>query len=300
MATRDVATAASGRQREDGSHLGDTQVTGGGGVRLHVVEAGNPAGRPILFLHGQSQCRLSWRRQLGSDLADTHRLVAMDLRGHGRSAKPRAGYADSRLWAADVDAAIRALRLDRPVLCGWSYGPLVILDYLRHYGEDRLGGICVVGGVTKLGTAEATAVLAPAFVDLLPGLFATAVQESVRALEALVRLCSAREPSAEDLYLMLGYNVAVPPYVRQALLARSVDNDDLLPRIRKPVLISYGRDDAIVRPAAVDQLRAAIPHAQVHTIPDAGHAAFWDDPAAFNRRLGEFCASLMRFDDQAG
>jgi non-heme chloroperoxidase len=277
---------------ELGRRVESHTVTGGGGARLHLVEAGDPTGRPILFLHGQSQCRLSWRRQLDSDLADTYRLVAMDLRGHGRSAKPREGYDDSRLWAADVAAAIRALRLDRPVLCGWSYGPLVILDYLRHYGADRLGGICVVGGVTKLGTEEAMAVLAPEFVDLVPGLFATEVQESVGALESLIRLCSAREPSAEDLYLMLGYNVAVPPYVRQALLTRSVDNDDLLPRIRKPVLISYGRDDAIVRPAAVDQLRAAIPHAQVHTIPNAGHAVFWDDPAAFNRRLGEFCASL--------
>ena len=44
---------------------------------------------------------------------------------------------DSKLWADDVNAVIEALSLDHPILCGWSYGPLVILDYIRHYGEDE-------------------------------------------------------------------------------------------------------------------------------------------------------------------
>src|SRR5215216_4000801 len=105
-------------------------ITGGGGTRLHLVETGNARGRPILFIHGFSQCCLAWGRQLNSDLADDYRLVAMDLRGHGLSDRPREGYGDSRAWADDVDAAVRALRLDHPILCGWSYGPLVILDYL--------------------------------------------------------------------------------------------------------------------------------------------------------------------------
>ncbi|HEU0115381.1 MAG TPA: alpha/beta hydrolase [Thermomicrobiales bacterium] len=267
-------------------------VTGGGGAPLHLVEAGNPRGRPIVFLHGTSQCWLTWSRQLDSDLAEDYRLVAMDLRGHGRSEKPRDGYDDSRLWADDVDAAIRALALERPVLCGWSYGPLVILDYIRHYGDERLGGVSFVGTVTKLGSEAALAVLTPAFLGLVPGLFATDVEESVRGLEPFLRLCFARERSAAERYLMLGYNVAVPPFVRQALLARAVDNDDLLPAIRTPVLLTHGAADAVVTPAAVDQLKASIAHAQIHLMANAGHAAFWDDAAGFNRRLRAFCESL--------
>jgi non-heme chloroperoxidase len=107
-------------------------IVGGGGVRLHAVETGDLSGRPIVFIHGVSQCWLAWSRQLSSDLANTFRLVAVDIRGHGLSDKPHEGYADSRLWADDVRAVIRALDLDHPVLCGWSYGPLVSLDYLRH------------------------------------------------------------------------------------------------------------------------------------------------------------------------
>jgi pimeloyl-ACP methyl ester carboxylesterase len=83
------------------------KITGGGNISLHVVETGNPKGRPILFIHGFSQCWLAWNRQLNSDLADDFRLVAMDMRGHGLSDKPREGYIDSRPWADDVNAVMR-------------------------------------------------------------------------------------------------------------------------------------------------------------------------------------------------
>jgi pimeloyl-ACP methyl ester carboxylesterase len=268
------------------------KVTGGGGVQLHVVEAGNPSGRPIVFIHGFSQCWLVWSRQMSSDLANDYRLVAIDMRGHGLSDKPREGYADSRLWADDVNAVIHALSLDHPVLCGWSYGPLVILDYIRHYAEDGISGIHFVGGITKLGSDEAMSVLAPEFLKLVPDFFATDAEQSVRGLKSLLRMIFTQEPSAEDVYLMLGYNLFVPPYVRQALFSRSFDNDDLLPRIRKPVLITHGAEDAIVKPAVVDQHKAGMAHAQIHMMANAGHAAFWDDAATFNQRLMAFCESL--------
>lgn len=268
------------------------EITGGGGIRLHLVETGNSTGRPILFIHGFSQCWLAWRRQLSSDLADDYRLVAMDMRGHGLSDKPREGYTDSRLWADDINAAIQSLSLDHPILCGWSYGPLVILDYIRHYGEDGISGVHFVSGITKLGSDEAMSVLTPEFLNLVPGFFATQVEESVRSLESLLRTCFVQEPSAADLYLMLGYNLSVPPYVRQALLSRSFNNDDLLPKIREPVLITHGVDDAIVKPAVVDQHKASMAHAQIHVMANAGHAPFWDDAASFNRRLRAFSESL--------
>src|SRR5262245_45859657 len=142
-------------------------VTGGGGVQLHIVEAGNPSGRPILFIHGFSQTALSWSRQLDSELARDHRLVAMDLRGHGQSDKPRDAYGDSRLWADDVRGVIDALGLTGAILCGWSYGPLVILDYIRHHGDDHISGIHFVSGITKLGSEAAMSVITPAFTSLV-------------------------------------------------------------------------------------------------------------------------------------
>jgi len=263
-------------------------VTGGGGVQLHAVETGNPSGRPIVFIHGFSQCSLAWARQLNSELADTFRLVALDLRGHGLSHKPRENYDDSKLWADDVHAVIQALQLDRPVLCGWSYGPLVILDYVRHYGEDGIRGINFAGGITKLGSEAAASVLTADFLELLPGFFSTDAQESVGALDSLVRLCFARELAAEERYLMLGFNACVPPYVRQALLSRSFDNDDLLPKIRKPALITHGVEDAVVKQTVIDEQMARIPGATIRLIANAGHACFWDEAPAYNRYLRDF------------
>ena len=58
------------------------------GVDISVREWGNPEGWPILFVHGLAQSHLSFLPQFASELADRHRLVAYDLRGHGESAKP--------------------------------------------------------------------------------------------------------------------------------------------------------------------------------------------------------------------
>lgn len=264
------------------------KVRGGGGVQLHVVETGNPKGRPILFIHAFSQCSLAWSRQLDSELARDHRLVAMDLRGHGLSEKPRDAYGDSRLWADDVAAILSALNLDRPVLCGWSYGSLIIQDYLRHYGDGRISGIHFVGGITKLGSDAAMAVMTPELLSLVPGFFSTDAEESVRSLNGLVRLCFVDEPSAADMYLWLGYNVSVPPHVREALFSRVIDNEDFLPSIRKPVLITHGAKEAIAKPEVVKQHKAVLTHAEIHTPPHAGHAPFWEDSSAFNQRLRAF------------
>src|SRR4029450_11237565 len=127
-------------------------VQGGSGLRLHVREWG-PADRPpILFIHGISQSHLCWTQQDDRGLAEEFRLVAYDLRGHGMSQPPLEPehYTDATLWADDVAAIIEQLRLDRPVLVGWSYGGFVICDYLRAHGQDRIAAIDFVAGGVKL------------------------------------------------------------------------------------------------------------------------------------------------------
>jgi pimeloyl-ACP methyl ester carboxylesterase len=275
-------------------------ITGGGGTRLHVLENGNPRGRPILFIHGLSQCSLAWARQLNSDLAHRFRLVAMDMRGHGSSDRPTAGYDDSRLWADDVAAVIRELELEQPILSGWSYGPFLILDYIRHHGESAIGGVQFVAGITKLGSDAAVAVLTPEILQLVSGLFSHDADESVRTLQAFIALFFARELLTPDRFMMLGYNASVPPAIRQALFSRLVDNDELMRTITKPVLLTHGAEDAVVKGVVVEQHRALLANAQVDIMPAAGHAPFWDDPAAFNRRLAAFCDAIADHPALAG
>lgn len=267
-------------------------VTGGGGIDLHVEVTGNRDGQAILFIHGYSQSWLSWAKQLESNLADDFHLVAMDDRGHGRSDKPKDAYADSELWADDVQGVIESLDLAQPVLVGWSYGGLIISDYLAKYGDDHVAGINLVGAISKLGTEDATAVIGDDFLELVPGFESTDVTESVNTLETFIDRCTHDPLPPEELRTMLGFNVIVPPYVREALHSRTVTHDDDLRGIEKPVLITHGEQDGIVLPAAAEEHAGLIETAETSLYPDVGHAPFWEDPERFNEELREFASTL--------
>ncbi len=266
-------------------------IIGNGEVRLAVEEAGNPKGRPILFIHGFSQNRLTWRKQFASELLKEFRLVALDLRGHGDSDKPRDRYGDSRVWAEDIQAIIDGLGLERPILSGWSYGGAIVADYLRVYGEARLGGIHLIGAFTKLGE-PLLPLLGKEFVGLVPGFFSNDASASASALHKLVRLITRESLPPEEFYYTLGYNTIVPPYVREGLLSRSLTSEDVLARIQVPVLITHGADDEIVLLDAAREHEALIPDARVSIYPNVGHAPFWEDRDRFDRELYNFGKDL--------
>lgn len=76
-----------------------------GDVRLHYLQAG--AGPALVLLHGWPQTSHCWRLVI-DELARTHTVIAPDLRGYGRTDKPRTGY-DKRTMAADVAALVERL-----------------------------------------------------------------------------------------------------------------------------------------------------------------------------------------------
>jgi len=267
-------------------------VTGGDGVDIYVEERGPADGRPLLLIHGFSQCRLAWTPQFESGLADDFRLVAMDLRGHGASGTPRDAYADSRLWADDVRAVIEELSLDDPVLVGWSYGGLVVADYLATHGDGALGGVVLVGAITEKGTPDADRFAGEEFVALGPGLASTDAERSVAALDSFVRLCVESDPDDAERYRTLGYNVAVPPHVRAALQGRTVDHETTLPDVETPVLLIHGEEDAVVRPGAARKHADLFPNATLETYAEVGHSPFFEAPARFEADLRAFVADL--------
>jgi pimeloyl-ACP methyl ester carboxylesterase len=266
-------------------------ISGGDGVQLYVEETGNPGGTPILFVHGFSQSRLCWRKQLQSELAENFRLVALDNRGHGLSEKRRDVYGDTRLWAEDIQAVITTLELDRPVLVGWSYGGEIICDYLRHHGQERIRGIHFVGAVSRLGNS-ALRFMGKEFLTLAAGFGSSEVEQCVDALEQFARLCLHKEILPEDFYFFLGCSMAVPPYVRARLFGRQIENDDLLMKITKPVFIAHGEADRIVLPEMANYHAAKIKHAQLSLYPNIGHMPFWEDPERFNAQLRSFVSGL--------
>ncbi len=270
------------------------EVRGGDGLTIHVDETGNPEGPPILFIHGFTQSRLSWDKQMHSDLGEKFRLVAMDIRGHGDSEKPEGVYGDSTLWAEDVQAVIEALDLDQPVLSGWSYGGLVISDYLESYGEEHMAGVNMVGAISKLGTEDALAVIGQDFFEFVPGFESRDAEESIQALRGFIRRCVHEEPSPQDLNYMLGFNAVVPPHVRESLSDRVVTHDETLQSLEKPVLLTHGEEDGVVLPAAAEEHADLIPTAETSWYPDVAHAPFWEAPERFNDELREFVRRANR------
>ena len=274
-------------------------VTGGGGLRLHVREWGQPDRPPILFTHGWSQSHLCWDKQYDSALRDEFRLVAYDLRGHGMSeAPPGPGpYTDAALWADDLAAIIDELGLDRPVLVGWSYGAFVICDYLRAYGQGRIAGVNFVGGAVKLGEKAFGTFIGPGFLDHFADLTADDLPANIRGLRAFLRACLAKPVPADDFETALCWNMAVAPQVRASLAAREIDGDDVLRTLEVPVLVTHGRADTVVLPAMAEHILATCPAAEASWYDGVGHAPHLEEPEHFNRELAALtrtCAARRR------
>jgi pimeloyl-ACP methyl ester carboxylesterase len=263
-------------------------VEGAGGVALRVYDAGDEYGPVLFFVHGFSQCHLAWRRQFQSALGLGFRLVALDLRGHGLSDKPRDSYGDGRVWARDIHAVITALELERPLMVGWSYGAMIVADYLRHFGQGHVAGVHFVSAMVKSGSEEAFGMLSPEMHALVPGLF---TEEGGRdTLERFVSLLHHQPVSQETRKRVLAYTEMVPAYVREALGSRSEDYDDVLHGLSVPVLVTHGLEDRMVLPASSRHIASLVPGAQVSLYSGVGHSPFWEDARRFNRELAAFAA----------
>src|SRR6266404_2487898 len=266
------------------------RIVGGGRLQLHVREWGKADAPPILFIHGWSQNHLCWAKQYDSALCEGFRLVTFDLRGHGMSDSPTApeNYTDGRLWAEDIAAIIAQLRLDRPVLVGWSYGGFVIGDYLRACGEAAIAGINFVGAAVTLDRAAFGTLIGAGFLDHVPGATADEFPTNVGAIRSFVRGCTARPLSPEDHETALCWNIVVSAKVRAALVAREINSDDFLPTLTKPVLVTHGQSNRVILPAMGEHILTTCPTARGSWYPRTGHAAFLEEPVRFNRELAEF------------
>jgi pimeloyl-ACP methyl ester carboxylesterase len=262
------------------------------GVDISVREWGNAQGRAIVFVHGLAQSHLAFLPQLASDLAQRHRLVAFDLRGHGESGKPvdPAFYRESHRWADELRAVIEGTGLVRPVLVGWSLGGRVLRQYLMHYGDGAIGGLNFV----SCRPLEDPSVIAPASQANLEGRPDTLARR-IDAHVAFLRACFHRPLSGDDFAVALAYNAIVPQEIREAISGWSTSMADTraaLEKVTVPTLIAHGRNDALILPAAAEMTAAAINGSRISWYDDCGHSPFAEHPARFNRELDAFVSSI--------
>lgn len=285
----ELKEAAVGSARPVATH----EIRGGGGTRLHAREWGDPQAPALLFIHGWSQSDLCWTKQVNGELAGRFRIVTFDLRGHGLSEKPQGPetYSNGQLWADDVAAVIEQTGLERPVLVAWSYGGFVVADFLRAYGDESIGAVNLVGAAVILRP--------PSFDHLGPGLLENAedacaadLATNIAALQRFLRACTVHRLDQDEWAAALCWNMVVPPAVRGALISRELDASDALAAASVPVLVTHGRDDAIVLPSMAEHTLGVCKQAVPSWYDDVGHMPFWEASERFDRELAKLADEL--------
>jgi len=271
-------------------------VQGGGGLKLHVREWGKPDAPALFFIHGWSQHHLCWQAQIESSLAETYRLVAMDLRGHGQSEAPLEAehYTRGELWADDVRNVLTALDLRGAILVGWSYGGFIIGDYLRRYGDGDIAGINFAGAAVVIGQRWFGEYIGPGFLENAPGACAEDQAVALQAIRNFLHVAIKKSVPPEAFELAMGWNMLVDHRVRAHLITREEDFTPELKTLRKPVLVSYGADDSIIMPAMAELIGANAPNCQMSEYAGVAHAPFLEDAGRFNTELGAFAGRVLR------
>lgn len=271
-------------------------VKGAGGVPLNVVTAGDPAHPAILMVHGIGQSYLSFENQLSSSLRQNFYLVAFDLRGHGNSGKPWAAdaYSGRAAWAGDLNSVVRALNLRRPVLVGWSYGTLVVMDYMRLHGTQNIAGIVMTGAYGGLNKPEVKAAPpASEFVRIRADLAGPDLDRKWAASRSMVKYLTAHTMPDAWIERATALGLLLPQAARVGMFSQPFDNTDLIAGLQTlPMLFLMGGKDFGAPEAMGRQLVARLPRARMLIHPDDGHSPFIESPEQFNRELGEFVQSL--------
>lgn len=264
------------------------------GVTLAVREWGNPVGPEILLIHGVAQSHLSFERQINSDLMKDHRVVAFDLRGHGASDKPleAASYQDNRLWADEIQSVIEAKRLRKPTLVGWSLGGRVIGQYLVVHGDKHLGGINFVSA-----RVIADPVFSAPGMKNLPPVRPRDLGSRIEGTAAFLRACFHKQPTDREFAVQLAFNMMLPEVVPEAIRNWPPNipaTQEALRAVKVPTLVTHGRMDNVVLPAAAEATLSLVPGAQASWYDDCGHAPFFEDAPRFNRELAAFVARIWK------
>jgi pimeloyl-ACP methyl ester carboxylesterase len=145
------------------------------GVQVYYESFGR--GAALVLLHPASTNRYFWAHQIFA-FARSHRVLAVDHRGHGLSDRPPRGYAITEM-AADLVAVLDDAGVDRAVLVGDSMGGMVAVQTALD-APDRVEGLVIVSSATNLAPRVPPAVLA-AYVERFEATFAFMLQGATSA-----------------------------------------------------------------------------------------------------------------------
>jgi len=254
------------------------------GGKVHVVERGS--GPVVVLLHGAGLSSETWAYQF-HDLASSHRLVAVDLRGHGES-EPGRGTVTIEQIAGDLAEVLHELDLRRLVLVGHSMGGMAVLRLARLRPEvirERVGSVLLMSTASGvLPQAGLFAAAGPLAARTAVGVDA-AVNRSGRFgipkgrlgwLASRVGFGAAAAPA--QVAAALDMLRRTPPSVFVGLFPEIMAFDERAPftELGVPVTVLVGDRDWLTPPAFATALASGLPGARLLVWHGAGHMLMYE------------------------
>ena len=247
------------------------------GVHLWYDDSGG-AGTPAIFLHAATGICESWEYQVPAFTAAGYRCITYDRRMWGRS-QPAATGEQPGYGSDDLHGLANHLGLDRFHVVATAAGGLVGLDYaLTHREQVRsLVVASSIGGVQDSSYLEVQQRLRPPEIQGLP----VELRELGPSYRGIDPEGTRRWLAIERASRPEGHSGPAQPPRQPVTFAR-------LETVGVPVLVLVGGADLLTPPALMRLLAAHIPQCEYVSVPEAGHAAHWEQPELWNRLVLEF------------
>ena len=247
------------------------------GVHLWYTDTGGN-GVPVVFMHAASGTCDSWVHQLPAFTAASYRGITYDRRGWGRSRPDLTGEQPGYV-SDDLHRLVDHLGLGRFHLAATAAGGIGGLDYALAHPE-RVRSLVVadsIGGVQDPEYLEVQHRLRPPEIQALPW--------ELRELSAGYR---GINPEGTHRWIEIERGSRPEGAQGPAQQPRHPMTFARLETLRVPTLVLVGEADLLSPPALMRLLAAHIPDCQFATVPEAGHAAHWEQPEIWNRLVLEF------------
>jgi non-heme chloroperoxidase len=253
----------------------DAQLTSG--IRLRYAFQGPQFGPAIVLLHGYSDSALSFGRVLPL-LPPDLRVVAPDLRGHGDSARPPAGYRITDL-ADDVLQLMDALQIPRAVVVGHSMGSFVA-QAIAERSPQQVASLVLVGSAPSAANsavAELSAVV-QAMEDPVDAEFVSAFQRGSVVLPVPEAFMAAA----------IANSLRMPAAVWKQVLAGLIEYRPASVRPAIRTLVLGGTQDTVFSVDEQTRLARQYPNGRLQLLNNVGHTPHWEVPHAFVDALLRF------------
>lgn len=260
------------------------------GLRLHYLDWGPADGPPVVLLHGLTSHAHSWDH-FASELSGSHRVIALDQRGHGDSQWSADGEYATADYVSDTLALVDALGLDRFDLVGLSMGAHNSMGFAAAHGDrvKKLVPVDIAPALRRPGatpTPGAPPLQAPQRVfDSIDEAFKASREQNSRPPEDVQRhRVEWSLKLRDDGKYELKYDPQAPGKWRPADLWEAIAG------IGQQTLIIRGAQSLVLSPENAEKMVATFPDARLVTVDGAGHPVPLDRPEDFARTVTEFLA----------